>query len=271
MLALNVYLVDCLVHHCDVVRLHVLQVWQDEREVPSLPDLLHHTCVVHLGRQCVEQRVQQHGLLVQVELHRAVVELSVGNLLHDHLEVVVREGRGAVCHHGVGSLVVLVVVRVEVHSVLPVVVALAGLDELWDVQLRDVQLDEVHELLRLVLRIQPCKLGVHANVRVFAVEATIQQAHELFETTALLVLGDELLQVVRMHNDVHASNLRATELLGLHTCNVNLLPCLGVVGLPCSLHCLGVLAKLNMTGGKLRGIRDGLVKDLCGLVGLFVV
>lgn len=76
---------------------------------------------------------------------------------------------------------------------LPQVVALARLDQLGNVQLLRVQLDEVHQLLRLVLRVQDGKLGVHSDVGVLAPQTAVQQAHELIEVTALLVLGNQLL------------------------------------------------------------------------------
>ena len=59
--------------------------------------------------------------------------------------------RGAVLHPGVGGRVVLNAVHVQEHRLLPEVVSLAGVDQLWDIHLCSVHLDEVHELLGFVL------------------------------------------------------------------------------------------------------------------------
>mmetsp|Transcript_108987 Transcript_108987/g.351891 ORF Transcript_108987/g.351891 Transcript_108987/m.351891 type:complete len:1017 (-) Transcript_108987:616-3666(-) len=182
-----------------------------------------------------------------------------------------RKGRGAVRHHGVRCCVELVVVRVQEDCVLPEVVPLASVDELRDVQLCGVQLDEVHKLLRLVLGVQDGQLCVHADVRTLMGEAAVQEADELLEVTVVLVLRDQLLQVIWVHDDVHARDLRATELLRLHARNVDLLPRLGVVGLASSLHSLGVLTQLHMARGQLGVVGDGLVQDLGRLVGALVV
>mmetsp|Transcript_49881 Transcript_49881/g.106887 ORF Transcript_49881/g.106887 Transcript_49881/m.106887 type:complete len:232 (-) Transcript_49881:3532-4227(-) len=181
------------------------------------------------------------------------------------------EGCGAVGHHSIRSRVELIVMRVEEDGLLPVIVALASMDELRDVQLRGVQLDKIHELIRLVLCVEAGKLCVHADVRPLVAQTTVKEADELLKVAMLLVLGDQLLQVVRVHNDVHAGNLRAAELLSLHASDVNLLPGLGVVGLACRLNCLGVFTELDMARGELRVVGDRLVEDLRGLVGALLV
>mmetsp|Transcript_71220 Transcript_71220/g.201809 ORF Transcript_71220/g.201809 Transcript_71220/m.201809 type:complete len:370 (+) Transcript_71220:939-2048(+) len=232
----------------------------------SLAHLLHHTGVVNLRQNGVEERVQLHGPLLEVERDGAVVELHVRDLLHDHLELVMSESHGAVGHHRVRGRVVLVVVGVEVHCLLPEEVALAGMDELGDVELRGVHLDEIHKLLRLVLCIQDAELCVHADVRALAGEAGIQEADKLLEVAPLLVVRDELLQMVGVHDDVHAGDLGAAELLRLDARDVDLLPGLRVVGLLRRLHGLGVLAQHHVAGGELGVVRNRLVQDLRGLV-----
>mmetsp|Transcript_102832 Transcript_102832/g.290759 ORF Transcript_102832/g.290759 Transcript_102832/m.290759 type:complete len:976 (+) Transcript_102832:1169-4096(+) len=179
--------------------------------------------------------------------------------------------RGAVGHHGVRRSVKLIVVGVQEDGMLPQVVPLAGVDELGNVELGSVQLDEIHQLLGLVLGIQDRQLSVHTDVRAVAAEAAVEQADELLEVAVVLVLGDQLLQVICVHNDVHARNLRATELLRLHASHVDLLPGLGVVGLPGGLHGRGVLAELHVAGGQPGIVRDRLVEDLGRLVRPLVV
>mmetsp|Transcript_39737 Transcript_39737/g.89625 ORF Transcript_39737/g.89625 Transcript_39737/m.89625 type:complete len:236 (-) Transcript_39737:2442-3149(-) len=182
-----------------------------------------------------------------------------------------REGGRTVGHHGVCGRVELVIVSVEEHSMLPEVMSLAGMDKLGNVQLARVHLDEVHELLRLVLGVQDAQLRVHSNMRPLACEACVQEADEFLEVSLLLVVCNKLLQVVRVHYDVHARDLRATELLGLHAGNVHLLPRLRVVGLSSGLNGVGILPKLHVTRGELGVVGNGLVEDLGGLVRALLV
>mmetsp|Transcript_46457 Transcript_46457/g.110420 ORF Transcript_46457/g.110420 Transcript_46457/m.110420 type:complete len:206 (+) Transcript_46457:1017-1634(+) len=205
--------------------------------------------MIHLGRDGAQQGVQLHWLLIQVELDRTIVELHVGDLLHDHQELVMREGHRAVSHHRVGRLVVLIIVRVQEHGMLPVVVPLARIDELGDVQLRHVHLDEVHQHLWLVLRIHRGQLCVHAHMSTLVAEPGFQQLHQRIEAALLLVLGNHLLQMVRVNNNVLACNLCTAELFRLDAGQVHLLPCLGVVRLLRRLDRLRVLSELHVAGG----------------------
>ncbi len=141
--------------------------------------------------------------------------LHVRDLLHVDWNWSRINADGAVLHHGVGGQVVLNVVHVQEHRLLPVVVALAGVDQLWDFQLRNVHLDEVHEFLGFVLGLEDAELCVHANVRPLAAEAAVEECEELLKVPRPLVVSDELLEVIRVHDDVHACNLCTVELLSV--------------------------------------------------------
>mmetsp|Transcript_7994 Transcript_7994/g.24161 ORF Transcript_7994/g.24161 Transcript_7994/m.24161 type:complete len:827 (-) Transcript_7994:2764-5244(-) len=271
LLALDVDVVDGLVDCLDVVLLCGLQVRQHERQVARLLDLPHNSGVVHLGHDGVEQCVHLHRILFQVESDGPVVDLMVGDLLEDHLELVMRVRNCAVRHHRIRRSVELVVVRIEEDGLGPEVVALARLNQLGDVELRGVHLDEVHELLGLVLRVQNRELGVHADVGALAAEAGVQKLDELLEVAVLLVLRGKVLQVVRVHDDVHTRDLGAAELFRLHARDVDLPPGLRVVGLFGCLDGLGELAKLHEARGELGVVRDRLVQDFRGLIRLLVV
>mmetsp|Transcript_3712 Transcript_3712/g.9309 ORF Transcript_3712/g.9309 Transcript_3712/m.9309 type:complete len:463 (+) Transcript_3712:1267-2655(+) len=195
----------------------------------------------------------------------------VGDLLEDHLELVMRVRNCAVRHHRIRRSVELVVVRVEEDGLGPKVVALARLNQLGDVEFRGVHLDEVHELFGFVLRVQNRELGVHADVGALAAEAGVQKSDELLEVAVLLVLRGKVLQVVRVHDDVHTRDLGAPELLRLHARDVDLPPGLRVVGLFGCLDGLGELAQLHEARSELGVVRDRLVQDLRGLVRLLIV
>mmetsp|Transcript_25740 Transcript_25740/g.76640 ORF Transcript_25740/g.76640 Transcript_25740/m.76640 type:complete len:1065 (+) Transcript_25740:1273-4467(+) len=154
---------------------------------------------------------------------------------------------------------------------LPEVVALAGVDELRDVQLGGVHPDEVHQLLGLVLGVEDRQLCVHADMRALVAEAGVDEADELLEVAQVLVLGSELFEVVRVHDNVHACDLGAPELARLDAGDVHLLPRLRVVGLLRSVHGLRVLPEHHVAGRQAGVVRDGSVEDLGGLVGVLVV
>mmetsp|Transcript_45208 Transcript_45208/g.105419 ORF Transcript_45208/g.105419 Transcript_45208/m.105419 type:complete len:407 (+) Transcript_45208:908-2128(+) len=227
--------------------------------------------MVHLWCNRGEEGIQLHWLFVQVELHSPVVELHVGDLLHDHQELIVGKGHRAVSHHGVGGLVKLIVVSVEENSMLPVVMPLACVDKLRNVQLLNIHLDEIHKHLWLVLRIHRGQLGVHTNMGTFVAKSCLQQLHQSIKAALLLVLRDHFFQVVWMDDDVLSGDLCTSELLCLHAGQVDLLPRFGVVGLLRRLNCLGVLSELNMAGGQAPVVRDRSVQDLGGLVELLIV
>mmetsp|Transcript_17866 Transcript_17866/g.38286 ORF Transcript_17866/g.38286 Transcript_17866/m.38286 type:complete len:295 (+) Transcript_17866:991-1875(+) len=227
--------------------------------------------MVDLGDDGVEEGVELHGVLLEVELDGPVIDLVVGDLLQDHLELIVGVRDSTVRHHGVGSGIELVVVHVEEHSLLPEVMSFAGLDELGDVELGGVHLDEVHELLRLVLCVQDGQLGVHAYMRPLAAQAAVQKLNQFLEVAVFLVLRDEVFEVIGMHDDVHACDLRTSELLGLDAGDVDLAPSLGVVCLLRCLYRLRVLAQLHEAGGQLGVVGDGLVENLGSLEETLVI
>mmetsp|Transcript_30633 Transcript_30633/g.49145 ORF Transcript_30633/g.49145 Transcript_30633/m.49145 type:complete len:261 (-) Transcript_30633:689-1471(-) len=174
-------------------------------------------------------------------------------------------------HHGVGSLVKLIVVGEQEDRLLPVVVPLTCLDELGDVELLRIQLDEVHQFLCLVLGIENCKLGVHTDVSALVAEARVQERNKLLERARRLILRNELVEVVRVDNDVHRAHLCTAELLSLDASAVHLLPSLRVVRLLRGLNSLGILTELNVACSELGVGGDGQVENLCGLVRTLVV
>lgn len=97
---------------------------------------------------------EQLWVLLQIESNGLVVDLSIGNLHGNVLELHVLPCNGGVTHHDQCCIVVLVVLDVQEHQLLPVMVLLACLDEAWDIDARTEQLQVLHQFLCLVLRIQ---------------------------------------------------------------------------------------------------------------------
>mmetsp|Transcript_33252 Transcript_33252/g.72654 ORF Transcript_33252/g.72654 Transcript_33252/m.72654 type:complete len:226 (-) Transcript_33252:2344-3021(-) len=173
--------------------------------------------------------------------------------------------------HGVGSRIKLVVLNVQLHSLLPVVMPLAGPADLRDVQLGTVHLDEVHELLWLVLGVQHTQLSVHSDVGPLVAQAVLQQHHQFLEMSVLFVVHNELLQVIRVDNNVHTGHLGHAELVGGYTCGVHLLPSLRVVGLLRGVNSKLKLSQLNEARRKPSIVGDGLEQDLSCLEETLVV
>jgi len=73
---------------------------------------LDHPGHVYLGREQLEQVVEQHGLFFEVEDNCAVPKVVVGDLDDVLAEQVVSPGGGRVLHHSDDSLVLLIVVAV---------------------------------------------------------------------------------------------------------------------------------------------------------------
>ena len=67
-LLVNEEVVQCLVDGFVVVVLHGAQVWLDQGQVVELREEVDRACVVHARGQHQQQVVEQHGLVVQVEL-----------------------------------------------------------------------------------------------------------------------------------------------------------------------------------------------------------
>ena len=86
--------------------------------------------VVHAGREDEEEVVQHHGLVVQVELDGLVVQLDVGHLGDDVLEVGLAPGLCGVGHHGQHGVVVLLVLVVQEHQLGPQVSLFGGAENL---------------------------------------------------------------------------------------------------------------------------------------------
>mmetsp|Transcript_25954 Transcript_25954/g.60007 ORF Transcript_25954/g.60007 Transcript_25954/m.60007 type:complete len:267 (+) Transcript_25954:1067-1867(+) len=181
------------------------------------------------------------------------------------------EGNWRVEHHARGGRVILIIVHVEEYNLLPMLVPLTCIDELWNVELGSVHLDEVHQPLRLVLGIETAKLCVEANMRPFGLQAILQQCDELFKVTSGLIRVHELLQVIWVNNDLHASSFCTTELLCADAGQVHFLPCPWVVRLLRCINCLCILSKLHVALGQLGVVGDGGVENLRCLVQRLIV
>lgn len=89
--------------------------------------------VVNPGGEDDEKVVEEHRLLGKVVGEGLVVDLNVGDLDHDLLELVVLPCVGGALHHGEGGVVELVVLDVEEDELRPEVSLLRGANDLGNV------------------------------------------------------------------------------------------------------------------------------------------
>mmetsp|Transcript_10474 Transcript_10474/g.36145 ORF Transcript_10474/g.36145 Transcript_10474/m.36145 type:complete len:1393 (-) Transcript_10474:82-4260(-) len=144
----------------------------------------------------------------------------------------------------------LVVRAVQPRQGLPVLLGLAGPDELWNVDLVREQLQVLHQLVELVLGVQNSQLGEDSHVRALQSEASLHEGDELLVLAPALVELADVLQVIGVHDDAQAAELSEPVLLLLHAGKADLLPGLGRVGLARGLHGGLVLLELHESAGE---------------------
>lgn len=89
--------------------------------------------MVDTGREDAQEVVEQERLLLEVEVESLVVDLDVGDLDDDLLELIVLPRVGGSLHHREGSVVEFVVVDVEENELRPEVRLLRSPQDLGDV------------------------------------------------------------------------------------------------------------------------------------------
>ena len=107
------YLVEGLIDSLVVVSLHRAKVWLDQLEVANASEEGNAACVIEARGENNQQVVDKQGLVVEVELKGLVVELNVGDLCDDVLEVALLPGLRGMGHHGQNGVVIFLVLVVE--------------------------------------------------------------------------------------------------------------------------------------------------------------
>ena len=102
-------------------------------------------------------------MLAKVEGDGAVVDLHVGHLDRDILELDMLPGQWGVVDHDHGRIVVLIIGHVQEHQLLPVAVFLAHAYEARDVEARAEQFQVLHQLGVLVPASHSKRASPHAD------------------------------------------------------------------------------------------------------------
>merc|ERR1719320_2227196 len=176
------HLVYCEVHHLETfsilydkyIKVLGSQVRFDKLQVVRLGEVINRPSVVKPGGEDQQQVVQEHRLVVQVELDSSVVHLYVGNLSNDVLKMPLPPSLCRVRHHGKHCVVVLLVLVVQEDQLSPEVRLLCSSQHLWNVDTGPEQLQVLLELVWLVARVEDGKLGEHAHVSPFKTQGSLQ-------------------------------------------------------------------------------------------------
>mmetsp|Transcript_18277 Transcript_18277/g.34922 ORF Transcript_18277/g.34922 Transcript_18277/m.34922 type:complete len:615 (+) Transcript_18277:992-2836(+) len=226
--------------------------------------------MVELAGQVHAEVVQEKWLLLQVELDGLVEHLGVGHLVHSLLEQVVRPAHRGVVHEGFDSVIVLAVVRVQVHDLEPLLVFAARVQQLGDVEAGPVVLDVLHELLLLVFAVADTQLSVDALVGSLELDTRFQHLNKLVEVAVIFVVLTQFHKVIGVHNDVHGTALGKLEFLRVHTGETNFLPHGNLASVVGGFHSVLELLEVHVAKCKLGVVLDVFVDDLRGQVELFV-
>mmetsp|Transcript_2450 Transcript_2450/g.6170 ORF Transcript_2450/g.6170 Transcript_2450/m.6170 type:complete len:320 (-) Transcript_2450:3540-4499(-) len=265
-LLLDEQVVDGLVHWRQVVLLHAQQVLLHQRQLLRLAHDGHHAPVVDARLQHPQQVAQQVGVRLQVEADALVVHLHARHLDADVLELHVLPRVGRVGDHDGRGVVKLVVRDVQEGELLPVLELLAHTNEARNVEARGKQLEVLHEALRLVLGVQDAELGEDAHVRAFQADAALHERDKLLKVALRLVVAADLLEVVRVDNDVERAQLRQPELALVHARKAHLLPRARAVGLARRVHGRLELAQVHQRAGQPAVVGDAREEDARRLV-----
>ena len=96
-------------------------------------------------------------------------------------------------------------------------------------------------------------------------ERRLEQRYELLEVAAILVVVDQVLELVGVHDYVEAAHLRQAELAVLDAREAHLLPRLGAVGLARALHRALVVLHVAESDGELGVVAHVVVEYLGGV------
>ena len=83
------------------------------------------------------------------------------------------------------------------------------------------------ELGWFVFGIQDSQLCEHAHMCTFEAKRSLQQAHQLLEVAAILIVVDKIFKFISVHHNVQTTHLSQAELVVVHTGEANLFPCSG--------------------------------------------
>ncbi len=112
---LNEDLVDSFVNSLVVVGLNSAKVGLDKLEVAKTDEETNRASVIQTWDEDVQKVVDKQWLVIEVKLESLVVELDVGDLCNDLLEVSLPPGHSGVGHHSDDGVIILLIFVIKEH------------------------------------------------------------------------------------------------------------------------------------------------------------
>lgn len=124
--------------------------------------------------------------------------------------------------------------------------------------------------LRLVFTVENSQLGEHSHVSSLESQSGFQKIDEFFEVTAILIIIDQVLQLVGVHDYVQTAHLGQSEFTAVHAGETNFLPSASRISFARAVHGALKFFQVYQRYSETREIRHVVVKQLRGVVHLVV-
>lgn len=192
----------------------------------------------------------------------------IGNLDDVSGEEIVSERCRRVFDHRDDRLIPLVIILVQKHCLGPHLVHFTRSDESWNNKFLGIGCDVIHQSLWLILGVHDTQIGIDAVVSIWMSHSLLQERNQFFIVSKLLVVLDEILQVIRMDDDLQTAQSCSLKFFGSNTCKADSFPDLWDIGFLGSFVCLDVIFEHHMNLGKLLIVSNLLEENLCSSVEL---
>ena len=115
--------------------------------------------------------------------------------------------------------------------------------------------------LRFVFAVENRELREHAHVRALEAEARLEQLDERLVVSARLIVFNELLELVGVHDNVETADLSESKLVLIDARKADLLPRSRRVGFAARVNCALIVAHLYDRYGETRVVADRVVEN----------
>lgn len=215
-----------------------------------------------MGSQSKEV-VQKHWLLLEIEDHRSVEQIVVGNLHNVLREGIVSPSRWRVLNHSDNGLIPLVVGLMKLDSLGPHLVKLTSSDKLWNVKSLGVGSNVVHQSMRLIFGIHDTKISVDTIVGSLVVHSLLQELGKLLMIAELLVMLNEVFEMIWLDDDVKTASSSSGEFSSSNAREANCFPDFRDISFLSSFEGSNILLKHDVNLSELLVVSNSLEKNLC--------
>mmetsp|Transcript_19096 Transcript_19096/g.34519 ORF Transcript_19096/g.34519 Transcript_19096/m.34519 type:complete len:495 (-) Transcript_19096:2921-4405(-) len=164
--------------------------------------------------------------------------------------------------HDLHCIIRLLISHVQVNSGAPQASTFAGTDNLGHIKFAEEYLAMFHNLFWDVFSVQNSKFSENANVGVFQAKALLEERNKVIKVAKIRVVGDNIVNMIRVLDDFKPTSGSKAILLSLETCEADLLPSRHIVRQRRGRNCLAVFLEIDVTQGELRVVVDALEENL---------